>query len=104
MVALLPGRTVQRTVAPALGRACWRAAVGLVIWNWHAGHRTIMEGALAVDPLALGLSLLFYAAGIAAILLSLARARDARGRPRRVLGAAARLDHRAWPCWSAPRT
>ncbi len=70
MVALLPGRTVQRVVAPVLGLGVLGAAVGLVIWNWHAGHRTIVEGALAVDPLALGLSLLFYAAGIAAILLS----------------------------------
>jgi NADH-quinone oxidoreductase subunit N len=70
MVALLPGRAVQRMVVPLLGIAALGAAIGLSIWNWHDGHRLIVERGLAVDPLALGLSLLFYVTGIAAILLS----------------------------------
>jgi NADH-quinone oxidoreductase subunit N len=70
MTALLPGRFVQRWLVPFLGVVSLGAAIGLTIWNWHDGSRTIVEGALAVDTLALGLSLLFYTAGLATILLS----------------------------------
>jgi NADH-quinone oxidoreductase subunit N len=70
MFALLPGRFVQRWLVPFLAVASLGAAIGLTIWNWETGSKTIVEGALAVDTLALYLSLLFYVAGIATVLLS----------------------------------
>jgi NADH-quinone oxidoreductase subunit N len=70
MFALLPGRFVQRWLVPLLALGALGAAIGLSIWNWKTGSKTIVEGALAVDTLALLLSILFYVTGIAAILLS----------------------------------
>jgi NADH-quinone oxidoreductase subunit N len=70
IAALLPGRFVQRWLVPVFAAVSLGAAIGLTIWNWHTGSKTIVEGALAVDTLALGLSLLFYIAGLATILLS----------------------------------
>jgi NADH-quinone oxidoreductase subunit N len=47
-------------------------AIGLTIWIWEPGNRApIVEGALGVDALSLGLSMLFYAAGLVTIALSL---------------------------------
>ena len=47
-------------------------AIGLTIWIWDPGDsEPIIEGALAMDTLTLGLSMLFYAAGLVTILLSL---------------------------------
>ena len=70
MAALLPGRFVQRVLVPLLALIALGAAIGLTIWNWRTGSKTIIEGALAVDALALGLSLLFYGSGIATVLLA----------------------------------
>jgi NADH-quinone oxidoreductase subunit N len=70
LVAMLPGRFLQRTIVPLIGVGVLGAAIGLSIWNWQTGTKTIVEGALAVDPLALGLSLIFYVSGVTAILLS----------------------------------
>jgi NADH-quinone oxidoreductase subunit N len=67
---MLPGRFLQRTIVPLIGVGVLGAAIGLSIWNWQTGTKTIVEGALAVDPLALGLSLIFYVSGVTAILLS----------------------------------
>ncbi len=72
MLGLLRGRTVQRVLVPALAAAALVAAFVLSIVLWEPGDsRPIVEGALAVDTLALGISMLFYLSGIAAILLSL---------------------------------
>ncbi len=47
-------------------------AIGLTIANWEPGDLApIIEGALAVDTLALSLSMLFYVAGLATVALSL---------------------------------
>jgi NADH-quinone oxidoreductase subunit N len=70
IVAMFPGRFLQRVIVPVIGIGVLGAAIGLSIWNWETGSKTIVEGALAVDPLALGLSLIFYVSGISAILLS----------------------------------
>jgi NADH-quinone oxidoreductase subunit N len=71
MVALFRGHFVQRVLVPLLTVGALGAAIGLTIWNWHSGDsRPIVEGALAIDPLALGLSLLFYIAGIATVAFS----------------------------------
>ena len=68
MVALFRGRFVHRVLVPSLTVAALGAAIGLTIWNWSAGDsKPIVEGALSVDPLALGMSLLFYIAGLATV-------------------------------------
>jgi NADH-quinone oxidoreductase subunit N len=68
MVALFRGRFVQRFLVPLFTVGALGAAIGLTIWNWQTGDsRPIIEGALAIDPLALGLSLLFYISGLATV-------------------------------------
>src|SRR5437763_3448842 len=72
VVGLLPGRRIQRLVAPILAIASLLAAIGLTIWIWKPGGvRPIVAGALSVDTLALGISVLLHAAGLATILLSM---------------------------------
>jgi NADH-quinone oxidoreductase subunit N len=68
LAALIRGRFAQRVLVPFLTVGALAAAIGLTIWNWHTGDsRPIVEGALAIDPLALGLSLLFYISGLATV-------------------------------------
>ena len=72
MVGLIRGRLVQRTIVPLIAAASLLAAIGLTIANWDPGDsKPIIEGALAVDTLALFLTMLFYVAGLATIALSL---------------------------------
>jgi NADH-quinone oxidoreductase subunit N len=71
MAGLLPGRRRQRAVPAVLAIVSLLAAIGLTIWLWPGKSQPIVAGALSIDALALGLSLLFYLAGIATILLSL---------------------------------
>ena len=72
MAALFRGAFVQRMLVPALTLASLGAAVGLTIWQWETGDlEPIVENALAVDTLALGAGLIFYAAAILTVLLSL---------------------------------
>jgi len=72
IAGLFPGRRTQRVVVPVLAIAALIAAIGLTVWIWEPGGvRPIVAGALSVDTLALGVSVLFYVAGIATILLSL---------------------------------
>jgi NADH-quinone oxidoreductase subunit N len=72
MVSLLRSRWVQRTLIPVLTIVALGAAIGLSIWNWDLGsQKPIVEGALAIDTLSLGISILCYIAGIATVLLSL---------------------------------
>ena len=48
------------------------AAIGLSVWNWDPGDtKPIIEGALAVDALSLGTTVLVCIAGLVAIVLSL---------------------------------
>ena len=72
MAGLFRGHAVQRAVVPGLAAASLVVATALTIWIWDPGDKApIIENALAVDTLALGLSVLFYAGGLAAIALSL---------------------------------
>jgi NADH-quinone oxidoreductase subunit N len=72
MGGLFRGRSVQRVLIPALTLIALCAAVGLSIWNWEPGDtKPIIEGALAVDTLSLGISILCYVAAIATVFLSL---------------------------------
>ena len=71
MVGLIRGRMVQRTLMPLLTAATLIAAIVFTLWVWDPGGRKpIVAGALSIDTLALGLSMLFYVAGLATILLS----------------------------------
>ncbi|GAC1320124.1 MAG: NADH-quinone oxidoreductase subunit N [Thermoleophilaceae bacterium] len=72
MVGLLRGRAVHRGIVPALTAVSLGAALGLTISIWKPGqHAPIVAGALSTDTLALGLSVLFYVAGLATVLLSI---------------------------------
>ena len=72
MVGLLRGRTVQTVLVPALAALSLVIAIGVTIWIWEPGDTApIIEGALEIDTLALGLSMLFYVAGLVCIALSL---------------------------------
>ncbi|HZN88058.1 MAG TPA: NADH-quinone oxidoreductase subunit N [Thermoleophilaceae bacterium] len=72
MVGLLRQRFVRRALVPALSAGALLIAIGLTIWIWEPGDRQpIIEGALSVDALALGISVLFYVAGLVTIVLSL---------------------------------
>jgi NADH-quinone oxidoreductase subunit N len=72
MVGLLRGRAVQRVLMPLLTLASLVTALVFTIVIWEPGEvEPIVEGALRMDTLALGLSVLFYTAGIFTVLLSL---------------------------------
>src|SRR4051794_960169 len=71
IVALFPGRFVQRALVPFLTVASLLAGIGLVIWRWNpADTAPIVSGALAADTLAYGAAVLVFVAGIATVLLS----------------------------------
>jgi NADH-quinone oxidoreductase subunit N len=72
MVGLAGPRFPRTTLVPLLTAATILTAMGLTIWIWEPGDRApIIEGALSMDALALGVSMLFYVAGLVAIALSL---------------------------------
>lgn len=71
MVGLLRARFARHVLVPLLTVVSLATAIGLTIWIWEPGDSApIIEGALQVDTLALGLSVLFFAAGIVAVFLS----------------------------------
>jgi len=72
LVGLFRSVFVRAVLVPSLAAASLLAAIGLTVWVWEPGDsEPIIEGALAVDSLALGISMLFFAAGLATIALSL---------------------------------
>jgi NADH-quinone oxidoreductase subunit N len=72
MVGLLSSRVVRTVIVPVLTVVALLTAIGLTIWIWEPGNRgPILEGALGVDTLTLGMSMLFYVAGLVTIVLSL---------------------------------
>jgi NADH-quinone oxidoreductase subunit N len=72
MVGLFRGRAVQRLVAPLVAAAALVTAIVLALWVWDPGvKKPIIAGALSIDTLTLGLSLLFFIAGLATIVLSM---------------------------------
>jgi NADH-quinone oxidoreductase subunit N len=72
LVSLLRSRWVHRVLVPVLTIVALGAAIGLSIWNWEPGaQKPIVEGALQIDTLSLGISMLCYITGIATVLLSL---------------------------------
>jgi NADH-quinone oxidoreductase subunit N len=72
MVGLLRAPSARRVLVPALTAISLLAAIGLTIWIWEPGdRRPIIEGAIAMDTLTLGVSMLFFVAGLVTIVLSL---------------------------------
>jgi NADH-quinone oxidoreductase subunit N len=72
MVGLFRSLFVRRTLVPALTAISLLTAIGLTIWLWEPGNRQpIIEGALSVDALSLGISMLCFVAGLVTIVLSL---------------------------------
>jgi len=72
VAGLFRGDLVQRALVPLLAAIALIVAGAFSIANWDPGDTApIVEGALAIDTLALFMSLLFYVSGLAAIMLSL---------------------------------
>jgi NADH-quinone oxidoreductase subunit N len=72
LIGLIRGRMVQRFLVPLAAAATLITAIVLALWVWDPGvKRPIVSGALSIDTLTLGLSLLFFITGLATILLSL---------------------------------
>jgi NADH-quinone oxidoreductase subunit N len=68
MVGLL-GRRIRHNVVPLLTLGALGAAAGLTIWQWHE-EKSILDGALRIDSLALTLNLILVTGGAAAVLLA----------------------------------
>jgi NADH-quinone oxidoreductase subunit N len=72
LTSLFRSRFVHRALIPALTLVTLGAAIGFSIWNWEPGDtKPIVEGALAVDTLSLGISMICYVTGVATVFLSL---------------------------------
>ena len=72
LVGLFRPLFVRRVIVPVLTAVTLLTAIGLTIWIWEPGGQDpILEGALKVDALSLGISMLFYVAGLVTIVLSL---------------------------------
>jgi NADH-quinone oxidoreductase subunit N len=72
MLGLFRARAAHRALIPAVAALSLGAALGLTVWLWARGpHAPIVAGALSRDTLALGLSSLFYIAGLATVALAL---------------------------------
>jgi NADH-quinone oxidoreductase subunit N len=72
MVGLLRSTFVRYALVPALTAISLLAAIGLTIWVWEPGDlEPTVEGAIAMDTLTLGVSILFFVAGLVTIVLSL---------------------------------
>jgi NADH-quinone oxidoreductase subunit N len=69
LVGLLRARFVRRQVVPFLTLVALGATAGLAIWKWDTDTE-VVEAALAIDNLTLGLTILFAVAGAGAVLLS----------------------------------
>jgi NADH-quinone oxidoreductase subunit N len=69
IVGLLRSRFAREQVVPALTLLTLAATIAVTVWQWN-DHVSAISGALAVDDLALALTLLFATAGAAAVILS----------------------------------
>src|SRR5215213_2990971 len=71
MVGLFRPPFARRVLVPVLSAVTLLTAIGLSVWVWEPGARDpIVEGALTVDALGLGISMLCFIAGLVTILLS----------------------------------
>ncbi len=71
MVGLFRSPFARRVLVPVLSAVTLLTAIGLSVWIWEPGARDpIVEGALTVDALGLGISMLCFIAGLVTIVLS----------------------------------
>ena len=71
MVGLFRSPFARRVLVPVLSAVTLLTAIGLSVWVWEPGVRDpIVEGALTVDALGLGISMLCFVAGLVTIVLS----------------------------------
>ena len=78
LIGLLRGRSVH-ALAAASTLATLGAAFGLSVWQ-YGESKTLVEGALRVDDLALSISFIFFVAGALTVILSLRRPPAQEGR------------------------
>lgn len=69
MVGLPRSTALRRHGVPLIALVALGATVGLTIWQWH-DEKSIVDGALRIDRLALVLNLLLAAAGAITVLLA----------------------------------
>jgi NADH-quinone oxidoreductase subunit N len=69
LVGLLRSRFAREQLVPALTLLTLAVTIAVTVWQWN-DHISAISGALSVDDLALALTLIFAAAGAAAVLLS----------------------------------
>jgi NADH-quinone oxidoreductase subunit N len=69
LVGLARAQFVRTRVVPLLALVTLGVTAGLCVWQWGE-HKQIVARALAIDDLALALTMLFLAAGIATVLMS----------------------------------
>jgi NADH-quinone oxidoreductase subunit N len=69
MVGLLRSRFAREQLVPALTLLTLAVTIAVTVWQWN-DHISAISGALSVDDLALALTIIFAAAGAAAVLLS----------------------------------
>src|SRR5688572_22055788 len=61
MVALFPGRFVQRMLVPFLALGSMVAGIAFVVWQWDpVDSEPIVAGALAADTLVYGIAVLCF--------------------------------------------
>src|SRR6185312_7823441 len=69
MLGLLGSKWVRSQLVPAVSIGAFGAALGLTIWQWGS-EKSIVSGALRIDPLSLTLNLIVIAGGICTVLLA----------------------------------
>jgi NADH-quinone oxidoreductase subunit N len=69
LFGLLGSRWVRAQLVPALSLGALGAALGLTIWQWGS-EKSIVSGALRIDPLSLTLSLVVIAGAACTVLLA----------------------------------
>ena len=69
IVGLLRSRVAREQLVPALTLVTLAATIAVSVWQW-SDHISAISGALSIDDLALALTILFAAAGAAAVILS----------------------------------
>ena len=69
LTGLMRSRFVREQVVPALTLLTLAVALAMTIWQWN-DHISAISGALEVDDLTLVMTIIFSAAGLAAVLLS----------------------------------
>jgi NADH-quinone oxidoreductase subunit N len=69
LVGLLRPRAIRTVGVPVLALVSLGAAIGLTIWQWNSSGELI-AGALKIDDLGLGISMIIFVSAIATVLLS----------------------------------